>query len=190
MYLEDTYYSLTDAHIVNYEKTLLFNPSIRVLKEDLPKLSAAVGRYVGKHVKPLCDVQQLQDCYQRCLSQHGSICETPRDMKIDLSGEKVQWMPKLEDHRVIDLQHNRVTICPKDCRFVALSYAWGLDPFLKLVKANLSALESKNGLGTYNLPQTFLDAMGLIAALGERYLRIDALCIIQDDPEKKLQHIL
>ncbi|KAI0154189.1 heterokaryon incompatibility protein-domain-containing protein [Xylariaceae sp. FL1272] len=66
-------------------------------------------------------------------------------------------------------------------RYVALSYVWGSTKQVHLTRSNITILQTDNSLWEQSLPQTFVDAMHLVSQLGERYLWIDALCIIQDD---------
>jgi hypothetical protein len=63
--------------------------------------------------------------------------------------------------------------------YATLSYAWGHSIHLKLKKCTLP--ESKDRTNTKNLHQTIADAANLVRDLDIRYLRIDSLCIIQDD---------
>lgn len=75
---------------------------------------------------------------------------------------------------------------PPNCRYMALSYVWG-DPkemgsrrwLMKTAHVNESQLH--NGLDLDLLPKTITDAMALVSKIGERYLWVDALCIVQDD---------
>lgn len=39
------------------------------------------------------------------------------------------------------------------------------------------------------LPETIADSIGLVRQLGERYLWVDVLCIVQDDPDDKAVQI-
>lgn len=96
--------------------------------------------------------------------------------------------------RVVDCNSKRVVISPPHCRYVALSYVWGRipvyrsriqdiccpggDPSLEYV-----ALEGRV------LPRTIEDAMTVVTSIGERFLWVDSLCIIQDD-EKELRHTI
>lgn len=65
-------------------------------------------------------------------------------------------------------------------RYLVLSYCWGRsNPFLTTtssISANMSSIEMDQ------LPQTLRDAVSYTKKLGFRYIWIDALCIIQDDP--------
>ncbi|KAK6432653.1 hypothetical protein LTR95_011176 [Oleoguttula sp. CCFEE 5521] len=72
-------------------------------------------------------------------------------------------------------------------RYIALSYVWGGAQPLRLLLGNEEKLAAPNGLLTsgQRLPQTINDAMEITRRLGERYLWIDALCIVQDDFEFK-----
>ena len=75
---------------------------------------------------------------------------------------------------------------PPHCRYLALSYVWG-DPkemgsrrwLMKAAHVDESQLH--NGLDLDLLPKTITDAMALVSKIGERYLWVDALCIVQDD---------
>src|SRR3569833_782935 len=63
-------------------------------------------------------------------------------------------------------------------QWCCLSYCWGGDQRIKLLKANLHALSKAL---PPDLPRTIQDAMLVTQQMGMRYLWVDALCIIQDD---------
>jgi hypothetical protein len=65
-------------------------------------------------------------------------------------------------------------------RYIALSHSWGKSHRLTLTKLNLSTL--KAGIEMTEIPQTFKDAIIICRTLKIKYLWIDSLCIVQDDP--------
>lgn len=66
-------------------------------------------------------------------------------------------------------------------QYVSLSHRWGsLNQFVT-TKDNLSSRREKIMFNT--LPKTFRDSVVVVRALKIRYLWIDAICIIQDDPD-------
>ncbi|KAK4106845.1 HET-domain-containing protein [Parathielavia hyrcaniae] len=70
-------------------------------------------------------------------------------------------------------------------RYLTLSHRWGTKHLMRLTKANLGELQK--GIELECLPRTYRDAAKVAAQLGYRYLWIDALCIVQDDPEDWLR---
>lgn len=67
-------------------------------------------------------------------------------------------------------------------RYVALSYVWGSQAQrLTLNKANRNTLSNQGRVELGHLSRTISDAATVVEMLGERYLWVDALCIIQDD---------
>jgi hypothetical protein len=79
---------------------------------------------------------------------------------------------------------------PPLCRFVALSYVWGgTGEGYWTTKANLISRSAPGGLDASILPDTISDTILLVRQLGERYLWIDSLCIVQDDPSDKTVQI-
>ena len=62
--------------------------------------------------------------------------------------------------------------------YVTLSHCWGEYTGLKLCNETQAALSA--GIPLEKLSQTFQDAARLTAQLGEQYIWIDALCILQD----------
>jgi hypothetical protein len=70
---------------------------------------------------------------------------------------------------------------------MALSYVCGFAPNFRLARANRSRLMQYEGLRPIQalgqLPMTIGDAITLSQRLKIRYLWIDSLCLIQDDPE-------
>ncbi|KAG0584981.1 hypothetical protein KC19_3G248100 [Ceratodon purpureus] len=91
--------------------------------------------------------------------------------------------------RVIDVQARCIVAASKDCEYIALSYVWGKASMPMTLKGNLETFSLPQGLDLKPLPQTISDAMELVRAVGQRYLWVDALCIIQDDEEDTLHQI-
>jgi hypothetical protein len=76
---------------------------------------------------------------------------------------------------------------PGDARYYALSYVWGQVKTSKLTKATRDAFCRPGAFSTENptdavvIPKTVRHTMGLVKELGEKYLWVDSLCIVQDD---------
>jgi hypothetical protein len=74
-------------------------------------------------------------------------------------------------------------------RHTALSYVWGHTSNLMTMTGTLNellqpvSLAPNHALGR-RVPRTGTQVIGLICALGEQYIWIDALSIVQDDPDK------
>ncbi|KAL7626469.1 hypothetical protein AAE478_003241 [Parahypoxylon ruwenzoriense] len=66
-------------------------------------------------------------------------------------------------------------------RYVTLSHCWGTSSRLMATKESINDLEE--GIAVSFLPKTFQDAIKVTKRLGIKYLWIDCLCIIQDDPD-------
>lgn len=77
---------------------------------------------------------------------------------------------------------------PQGTPYVALSYCWGRDGGnLCTYTTNLN--QHTTGIPITCLPQTIKDAILACKHLGQRYLWVDAICIIQDDPDDKNSQI-
>lgn len=74
---------------------------------------------------------------------------------------------------------------PDDARYCALSYVWGQVQTSKLTTATREDFCQPGVFASSNtsvvVPKTIRHAIGLVKALGQRYLWVDALCIVQDD---------
>jgi hypothetical protein len=70
--------------------------------------------------------------------------------------------------------------CKDEDEYIALSYCWGIEDTFVTTRDNLAAF--KLSIDERSLPQTFVDAIKVSRHLGQRYLWIDALCILQKDP--------
>ena len=64
--------------------------------------------------------------------------------------------------------------------YVALSYSWGNGARFRTLRNNVA--KHRRGIPVRELPATFQDAIAIANSIGYRYIWIDALCIIQDDP--------
>ncbi|KAH7186237.1 heterokaryon incompatibility protein-domain-containing protein [Fusarium flagelliforme] len=70
-------------------------------------------------------------------------------------------------------------------QYIALSHRWGNDERCKLTKDKITTFHE--GISFSSLPKTYQDAMIIARRLGYRYIWIDALCIVQDDPDDWLR---
>ncbi|KAF2103351.1 HET-domain-containing protein [Rhizodiscina lignyota] len=64
-------------------------------------------------------------------------------------------------------------------QYIALSHCWGRPQHL--VTKHDSLAERKKSIAWVEMPRTFQDAVRITRKLGQKYLWIDSLCIIQDD---------
>ncbi|KAK7932234.1 heterokaryon incompatibility protein-domain-containing protein [Apiospora marii] len=73
----------------------------------------------------------------------------------------------------------------------ALSYVWGHSKGLTSTKTNIQHLQKDGALRElrHELPRAIEDAIDLTIAMEEKYLWVDALCIIQDDNRSKAAYI-
>jgi hypothetical protein len=127
--------------------------------------------FQARFVQPeSADIHQLRSWLDLCETHHEQ-CST-NDSQLDTS-------MKL---RVIDVSLMRIVEISSTQRYCTLSYCWGRTLPFCLRKHNYGSLKQV-GIREDDLPKTISHALQLISALGERYIWIDSLCIIQDDHE-------
>jgi hypothetical protein len=113
------------------------------------------------------DFNQIRHWLTHCNLRHSSCSASSRP-------------PRPTRHfLVIDVYDKCIVEAPDHCRYVALSYVWGVRQY-KLSEDNQDMFRQKGSLQPKYLATTLRDAIELTAKLGERYLWIDALCIVQD----------
>ncbi|KAK0737588.1 heterokaryon incompatibility protein-domain-containing protein [Apiosordaria backusii] len=120
---------------------------------------------------------------EHCVREHAETCHA--------SGKPVGWIPTrlleiipgstktyLRERGSIEVDNNS-----ENDHYVALSHCWGVrgTPFTTTRKT--LPIHVNEGIDISELPQTFRDALILVAGLGLQYLWIDSLCILQDDFE-------
>lgn len=92
--------------------------------------------------------------------------------------------------RLVDVEDGCVVKAAMSWRYLALSYVWGRQGSLQNTNALESELAQSGGLKKHYVPRTIQDAITLSRHLGERYLWVDSLCIIQDDKTSKQSQVL
>ncbi|KAG4443358.1 hypothetical protein IFR05_001147 [Cadophora sp. M221] len=132
------------------------------------------GRIVGPKVK----LQLVSKWINRCGALHQ---KTLRNSCSD-SIFPAHFAKDLKGLLVIDVEQMFVIDAPTPCRYVALSYCWGKAAMVKHLGENSAALRCQGGLSALKMPATIRDAIEVVRGVGERYLWVDALCIVQDDP--------
>jgi len=122
------------------------------------------------------------DWFTKCkTSQHHASCNQPRH------GGTSQFPTRLVDigkQSATDWTLRVMALDGKpdsDASYMTLSYRWGENPTLVLLKSNLNDLRA--GSSICNLPSTFRDFITVARRFLVRYVWIDALCIIQDSDE-------
>lgn len=129
------------------------------------------------------DLDLVKSWIRKCEKEH-SLWDTRDHMRYEPHLWNANWV----DLRVIDVENDNVITGSWDMRYVALSYVWGKVDQLQATLANAKELAEQGSLiqkkYRERLPRTIRDAMMFVKRLGGRYLWVDALCIIQDHPEK------
>ncbi|KAK8121408.1 hypothetical protein PG999_005528 [Apiospora kogelbergensis] len=132
------------------------------------------------------DIELLKRWISRCDNVHQD-CEegwTTEDAK-----STIVELP--HDFRVIDVINLNICQPTGTPRFIALSYMWksgGTGDF-QLQRDLVTRLEAPGSLAEVGLPGILTDAMSLCKDMGEKYLWVDRLCIVQDDLASKMEQI-
>ena len=130
------------------------------------------GRYVSTQV----NVQLLRAWLHQCESEHGEVCMPSLRLPVEKNREAA-----LQPTFVVDVMQSCLVDTPSQCRYVALSYVWGTAPVFRHLLENTQDLRKTGSLQSLPIPATIRDAITLVHAIGERYLWVDSLCIIQND---------
>lgn len=120
---------------------------------------------------------------RKCEEWHGGACRQKEAWTTTAIG-----VPFI---RLLDLKQNCVVEMAAPPSYVCLSYVWGSAPVFKTTKANLAQMKlvkSLNRAGN-EIPRSIRDAIRVTKTLGERYLWVDSMCIVQDDDVDKGQQI-
>ncbi|KAI0543461.1 heterokaryon incompatibility protein-domain-containing protein [Xylaria curta] len=140
------------------------DPSFKVLPINPPDLDIGSERAFEKAR------QWLKTCcnkHSSCPSTKGNPLPT---RVIDISDEKI---------RLVDTQVEGL----KNDKYVTLSYCWGGPQPVTTTKETLEQHLLELPAGEF--PQKIKDAITVTRALKVKYLWIDAICIVEDDPEDK-----
>ena len=137
-------------------------------QEMLEKKDGPLYAIKGQQV----NIVQLKQWLNNCDHNHGTICNSYRGSGPRYAGEI--------SITVIDVVDNCLVEATSAVKYFTLSYVWGTAEMSKTVRVNYAARLRKGGLGSL-FPATIADAMALVRSLGERFLWVDALCIVQDD---------
>lgn len=145
-----------------------------VVRTDEPG-HAGIARILDPHwIHP----SVARSWYSRCLDEHGDRCNKPSWMKIRPERTAYpNWLVDVGDLCVVPFS-------TATTRYLTLSYTWGHVQGLRTTTKNIGSLKRSGSLHpnqSPGIPQTIYDAMRITQCLGERYLWVDSLCIIQDD---------
>jgi len=121
----------------------------------------------------------LEECF------HGELrgkrihanCSNPRD---DYMPTRLIEIKKVEDG--VELKVKATNGSPTE-PYCALSYCWGGEQSLKSTNALLP--KWMDFIPWTDIPQTLRDAVSVCCKLNIKYLWVDALCIVQDNPDEK-----
>lgn len=129
-------------------------------------------------VQPRIDLSQIREWIDHCQAFHGPDCNSP----IGDTGHIRDFYRGLEVLRFVDVRRKCLVETYQNVRYVALSYVWGAVATVRLTTMNKAQMQTPYILSKLELPTTIWDAIDLVQGCGERYLWVDSLCIVQNDP--------
>lgn len=128
-------------------------------------------------------MDKIRTWLDTCNQRHGKHCQNSHAVSSPTIFRPL-WL--------IDVRKQCLKPGSQSDRYVALSYVWGRcsrENSMETLKSNIEQLQvegslSKEGIST-RIPRTVSDAIKCTEIVGERYLWVDRLCIVQDDIEAK-----
>ncbi|KAG2753386.1 HET-domain-containing protein [Suillus brevipes Sb2] len=157
--------------------------NIHLMQEDAFKFGRPTDLHC-RRTKSTVDINMVKKWIKLCQGSHGDICKSLSRIGEDDNRKLPGFV------RVVDVVLMAVVPAPSGCRYVALSYIWGgIGAEYWTTKDNIAERGTPGGLNTAKLPDTITDSILFVRQLGERYIWIDALCIIQDNPQDKFAQV-
>lgn len=134
----------------------------------------------GRLRSTICEPEILRSWLSKCESSHSMCWWT---------GPKPSLRLRLFDIKFRCVRQFHIS-SDNTVRYVALSYVWGSQAQrLTLSRANQKVLSKKGAVNIDEISRTISDAAVVVEMLGERYLWVDALCIVQDDQDDLAEQI-
>lgn len=146
-----------------------------LLAEDAGRVGVPSTTFLGRVPgEEGVDIRLARRWLEVCMASGGEVCNTVE-------------VARPEELLVIDVLGMCVCELPQGEEYLALSYCWPATPGLTLKRGNRRQLAEKGALRSRfeELPGTIRDAVLCTQEMAMRYLWIDALCIVQDDPAHK-----
>ncbi|KAE8357594.1 heterokaryon incompatibility protein-domain-containing protein [Aspergillus caelatus] len=140
-------------------------------------VSPKLQPYTGRQRPLVADLALFKRWKETCQEIHGAKCS-----------QIFKGTPNIRP-RVIDVERRCLTLAEENDQWVCLSYVWGRAKTLRLLKENIQAFSQPGSLSPDVLPNITEDALQVTKGLGERYLWVDSLCIVQDDDQDKAKFI-
>jgi hypothetical protein len=137
-------------------------------------------QYLTPDLGKALDLHRVRKWVARCEQNHGQECGSN-----SVGTDVADCYPALEIMRFVDVKKMCIVEKQKVCRYVALSYVWGQAGRLRLSTTTKAILTKPKALTQYDfaIPLTVRDAMTFVRGIGERYLWVDSLCLVQNDPD-------
>jgi len=126
-----------------------------------------VGRAPERKSTAFEAIEVLKEWITKCISLHP----------------KCAAFEKALPTRVLDVSDNKISLYISQHElqpYVSLSHCWGTSPIIQTYRFNIQS--RVHSISWDDLSKTFQDAIIVTRELGLRYLWIDSLCIVQDDP--------
>ena len=169
--LRDPYIRLFAESGEEDDYAIISSPGFGLVKKE----SIGYGRKLDSHS---IDCRLMEQWKCDCSTLHHSKC-----MRLPNSAVLAPASPKW----LVDINQKCIVLGRPGMAYVALSYVWGRAGNFRALQSNKQQLQNPGALesGSFDIPRTIRDAMTVVAILQEKYLWVDALCIIQDEYSTK-----
>lgn len=124
------------------------------------------------------DLSLLATWLTTCEAHHGTACGEKKFAAAGVGGNGIL---------LVDLKDICIVQSTLEARYCCLSYVWGNMDQLELTQEARVVFQQPGALDARmdQIPQTIRNTMKVVKGLGERYLWVDCLCIVQDDEAQR-----
>ena len=161
------------------ENIALYYPSI----VKSPLLSATLdhcSRLENDSTGSLASFEIAKFWLNECLDKHYD-CPKPASDWLPTRLLDVKPVDRSQGIRLVETAETLSMLQSSEKRYISLSHCWGKEQIITTTSATLE--DRKTKISMADLSQTFRDAVVITRKLGQRFLWIDSLCIVQDSAE-------